>query len=64
MDNKLVYLMREYNIDFYNSETHDLTKEFVDVMYCNEFLPLISQHTGTTNRIAICMDIIFSTRPH
>ena len=60
MDNKLVYLMCDYNIDLYNSETHDLTKEFVDVMNCNEFLPLISQHTVTTNGIAICMDIIFS----
>ena len=59
MENKLVYLMRDCDSDLYHSETHDLTKEFVDVLYYNGFLPLISQHTRTTY-IAICMDIIFS----
>ena len=41
MENKLVYLMGDYNIDLFNSETHDLTNAFVDVMYYNEFLPLM-----------------------
>ena len=35
IENKLVYLMGDYNIDLFNSETHDLTNAFVDVMYCN-----------------------------
>ena len=35
IDKKLVYLMGDYSIDLLNSETHDLTNEFVDLMYCN-----------------------------
>ena len=42
VEDKLVYLMSNYNIDLLNSESHDLTNAFMDVMYCNEFLPLIS----------------------
>ena len=60
MENKLVYLMGDYNIDLFNSETHDLTNTFVDVMYCNEFLPLISHPTRITNRSATLIDNIFT----
>ena len=58
MENKLVYLMNYYNTDLFISETYDLTKEFVDLMYCNWFLPLISRHTRTTNRSATLIDNI------
>ena len=60
MENKLVYLMGDYNIDLFNSETHDLTNAFVDFMYCNEFLPLISRPTRITNRSATLIDNIFT----
>ena len=55
--------MGDYNIDLFNSETHDLTNAFVDVMYCNEFLPLISRPTRITNRSATLIDSI-STNNH
>ena len=60
MENKLVYLMGDYNIDLFNSETHDLTNAFVDVMYCNEFLPLISRPTRITNSSATLINNIFT----
>ena len=52
IDKKLVYLMGDYNIDLLNSESRDMTNEFVDLMYCNEFLPLISRPTIITSTSA------------
>ena len=60
MENKLLYLMGDYNIDLLNSEKHDLTNEFVDVLYCNEFLPLISRPTRITSTSATLIDNIFT----
>ena len=60
IDKKLVYLMGDYNIDLLNSESHDLTNEFVDLMYCNEFLPLISRPTRITSTSATLIDNIFT----
>ena len=60
MENKLVYLMGDYNIDLLNSKKHDLTNEFVDVLYCNEFLPLISRPTRITSTSATLIDNIFT----
>ena len=52
--------MGDYNIDLLNSESHDLTNEFVDLMYCNEFLPLISRPTRITSTSATLIDNIFT----
>ena len=59
LENKLVFLMGDYNIDLLNSEKYDLTNEFVDVLYCNEFLPLISRPTRITSKSATLIDNIF-----
>ena len=56
MENKLVHLIGDYDIDLLNSEKHDLTNEFVDVLYCNEFLPLISRPTRITSTSATLID--------
>ena len=60
MGNQLVYLMGDYNIDLLNSERHDLTGEFVDIMYSNEFLPLISRPTRISSTSATLIDNIFT----
>ena len=57
---KLVYLIEDYNIDLLNSVSHDLTNEFVDLMYCTEFLPLISRPTRVTATSATLIDNIFT----
>ena len=59
INKKLVYLMGDYNIDLLNSESHDLTNEFVDLVYCNEFLPLISRPTRITSTSTL-IDNIFT----
>ena len=48
-----------YNIELLNFEKHDLTNEFVDVLYCNEFLPLISRPTRITSTCTTLIDNIF-----
>ena len=60
IEKKLVYLMGDYNIDLLNAGSHDLTNEFVDLMYCNEFLPLISRPTRITATSATLIDNIFT----
>ena len=57
-EKKLVYLMGDYNIDLLNSGSHDLTNVFVDLMYFNEYLPLISRPTRVTATSATLMDNI------
>ena len=52
--------MGDNNIDLLNSEKHDLTDEFIDVLYCNEFLPLISRPTRITSTSATLIDNIFT----
>ena len=57
---KLVYLMGDYNINLPNSSTHEHTGEFVDILYSNEFLPLISRPTRITSNSATLIDNIMT----
>ena len=57
---KLVYLMGDYKINLMNSSTHEHTGEFVDILYSNEFLPLISRPTRITSNSAILIDDIMT----
>ena len=59
-ENNLVYLLGDYNINLINSDTHDLTAEFTDILYSNEFLPLISRPTRITPDSATLIDNIFT----
>ena len=34
-ENNIVYLLGDYNVNLINSDTHDLTAEFTDIMYSN-----------------------------
>ena len=56
--NKLVYLMGDYNKNLLNSSTHRHTGEFVDILYSDEFLPLISRPTRITSNSATLIDNI------
>ena len=59
-ENNIVYLLGDYNVNLINSDTHDLTAEFTDIMYSNEFLPLISRPTRITPDSATLIDNIFT----
>ena len=58
-ENKNCYLMGDFNINILNSESHDLTGQFVDIMSSNAFLPLITRPTRITTS-ATLIDNIFT----
>ena len=59
-ENKYCYLMGDFNINILNSENHDLTGQFVDIMSSNAFLPLITRPTRITANSATLIDNIFT----
>ena len=52
--------MGDYNINLLNSSTHEHTGEFVDILYSNEFLLLISRPTHITSNAATLIDKIMA----
>jgi hypothetical protein len=59
-DNKICYLLGDYNINMLNFKTHELTSCFVDSIYGNGFIPLISRPTRITSTSATLIDNIFT----
>ena len=59
-ENKLCYLMGDYNIDLLNCQSHILTGDFFDLMSSYSFIPLISRPTRVTNNTATLIDNIFT----
>ena len=47
-ENKLCYLLGDYNINLLNVDTHTSTADFSDVMFSNGFIPLITRPTRVT----------------
>ena len=54
------YLTGDFNINILNSDNHDLTAQFVDIMISNAFLPLITRPTRVTANSAPLIDNIFT----
>ena len=52
--------MGDFNINILNSDNHDLTAQFVDIMTSNAFLPLITRPTRITANSATLIDNIFT----
>jgi hypothetical protein len=44
-ENKLCYLMGDFNLNLMNYHCHQFTNEFLDIMYSNMFFPLITRPT-------------------
>ena len=44
-ENKICYLMGDFNLNLLNCENHKLTNAFLDIMYSNMFFPLITRPT-------------------
>ena len=59
-ENKLVYLLGDFNINLLNTDSHVLTGEFVDMMYSHHLFPLISRPTRITQLSATLIDNIFT----
>ena len=51
-ENKLCYLLGDYNIDLLKTETHTKTGEFIDLMFASHFVPLINKPTRVSEKSA------------
>ena len=61
---KMAYLMGDYNINLLNSNTHEHASEFDNILYSNEFLPLISWPTRIISNSAAPIDNTPANCPH
>ena len=60
-ENKLSsYLMGDFNINILNSQSHQPTNEFINLMLSNSMYPLISKPTRITSSTATLIDNIFT----
>ena len=58
-ENKILYLLGDYNINLLNSDQHLLTSEFVENMYSYSTFPLITKPTRIQKDSATLIDNIF-----
>ena len=59
-ENKLCYIMGDYNVNLMNYESHDLTANFVDTIYSYSYVPLINRPTRVTQHSATLIDNILT----
>ena len=58
-ENKVCYLMGDFNLNLMNHQCHSVTGEFLDALYSNMFFPLITRLTRITCHSATLIDNIF-----
>ena len=58
-ENKLCFLMGDYNINLLNNDKHTPTSDFVELMHSYSFLSLINHPTRITETSATLIDNIF-----
>ena len=58
-ERKLCYLIGDFNINLLNSDTHDQTSNFIDLLYSHSFFPLITKPTRVTESTSTLIDNIF-----
>ena len=58
-ENKICYLMGDFNLNLMNHQSHSATGEFLDALYSNMFFPLITRPTRLTSHSATLIDNIF-----
>ncbi len=59
-ENKLCYLMGDFNIDLLKSESCDYANQFVEQLFTSSFFPLITKATRITHHTATLIDNIFT----
>ena len=59
-ENKICYLMGDFNLNLLNYDSHTLTGEFLDGIYSNSFIPLITRPTRITAHTSTLIDNIFT----
>ena len=63
-ENKICYIMGDFNLNLMNHQSSPKTGEFLDSIYSNMFHPLISRPTRITSNAATLIDIIFTNNIH
>ena len=57
---KLVYLMGDFNVNLLNEDTHSHTNDFINTLTSHSFYPSITKPTRITSRSASLIDNIFT----
>ena len=60
-ENKIRYVLGDWNLDLINHHCHDTTGELLETMYSRMFFPLITRPTRITSNTATLIDNIFTT---
>ena len=59
-ENKLSYMMGDWNINLLSVEHHEPSQDFLDLLMSNSLIPTITKPTRVTHRSATLIDNIFS----
>jgi hypothetical protein len=59
-ENKICYLMGDFNIDLLKSESCDYANRFIEQLFTSYFVPLITKPTRITEHTATIIDNIFT----
>ncbi len=59
-NNKILYLMGDFNINLLNADTHGPTNDFINNMYAKSMFPLINKPTRITKYSATLIDNIYT----
>ena len=62
-EDKLVFLMGDWNLNLINHHFHKATSDFLDLLYSRMFFPLITRPTRITANKASLIDNIFTNDP-
>jgi len=57
-ENKIIYIMEDFNVNLLNVDSHNPSAEFLEMFYSNGFLPIITKPTRIQNS-ATLIDNIF-----
>lgn len=60
VNNKICYLLGDYNINLLNTDSHIPTQDFVDICFTNGFMPMINKPTRVTKYSATIIDNIIT----
>ena len=59
-ENKQLIIIGDINIDLIKCETHQLTSDYLDMIYSNSCFPVITQPTKVTNYTETLIDHIYT----
>ena len=59
-ENKLCYLMGDFNIDLLKSESCDYSIRFLEQLFTSSYIPLVLRPTRITQHTATLIDNIFT----